>query len=279
MPWAVCGQGSGKCAGPLPRSAHRPKARTTSSWPVACTFTMDAPSFLLSLPGKNPWPSEAIARMYQNPENCGARAGEAACARLPAGPPGTQQTLTLARGPARVPHLQAGTACVPDPGCPPWALVGRCQAGRSPKGWAMGAVCWNSPPVQGLPFLPAWPSVPSAGLPATNPRSRAAGVPVHPHQNLPPTHHLVIPEHALLVLPLPSGISGALRLPLPGPFPTPSCRVVSFSRKAGAWNSRQPRGTAGFQGVIEPPHAASLAPSARRSGLGTAGACGSPCSS
>lgn len=51
-------------------SPHRLKAMTTLSCPVLCTFTTDAPSFLLSLAGKNPRVSVAMAIMYQKPENC-----------------------------------------------------------------------------------------------------------------------------------------------------------------------------------------------------------------
>lgn len=56
--------------GALP--THRLKARSSRSWPTLFTFITDAPSFLLSLAGKNPWASVAVARMYQNPENCAA---------------------------------------------------------------------------------------------------------------------------------------------------------------------------------------------------------------
>lgn len=49
---------------------YRLKAMTTLIWPVLCTLTTDAPSFLLSLAGRNPWVSVAMARMYQKPENC-----------------------------------------------------------------------------------------------------------------------------------------------------------------------------------------------------------------
>lgn len=56
-------------------SPHRLKAMTTLSCPVLCTFTTDAPSFLLSLAGKNPRVSVAMAIMYQKPENCGGSRG------------------------------------------------------------------------------------------------------------------------------------------------------------------------------------------------------------
>lgn len=49
---------------------YRLKAMTTLTWPVLCTLITDAPSFLLSLAGRKPWVSVAMAIMYQKPENC-----------------------------------------------------------------------------------------------------------------------------------------------------------------------------------------------------------------
>lgn len=84
--------------GALP--THRLKARSMRSWPTLFTFITDAPSFLLSLAGKNPWASVATARMYQNPENCtaGVWAGTGAA---------TQGLSPPLRFPAREPRRQA----------------------------------------------------------------------------------------------------------------------------------------------------------------------------
>jgi hypothetical protein len=104
-------------------STHLLKAMTTFTWPTLGTFTTDAPSFLLSLAGRKPWASVAMATMYQNPENWGHQKVQcpSCCTMLPAAHlPARELTkqVTISQGPA---HICACRWTLPPslgPGCP-----------------------------------------------------------------------------------------------------------------------------------------------------------------
>lgn len=174
------GPGSGREWG----RPHRGKARTTRSWPTLCTRTTAAPSFCVSLPGERPRASEAMARMYQNPENCREGAGASGC--CPHSP-----------GPLRT-HRISDPGLRPSPRARLW--------GRGGDGTGLSTED-RAPPCVGLPGAPSsqLTCTPSCRLPAANPcaqaRPRAVGLcPRHPHRNLP-RYSRTCPAHSTPLCP------------------------------------------------------------------------------